>query len=41
MQTIIGVPVNPGSLTDLGVVYEEIPMIGSQIDLKNHSYNYG
>ena len=35
MQTIIGVPVKtPGSLTDLGVVYKEIPMIGSQIDLE-------
>lgn len=35
MQTIIGVPVKtPGSLADLGVVYKEIPMVGSQVDLE-------
>lgn len=34
MQTIIGVPVQtPGSLTDLGVTYKEIPLIGSEINL--------
>ena len=35
MQTIIGVPVKtPGSLADLGVIYKEIPMTGSQVDLE-------
>lgn len=35
MQTIIGYPVSsPGSLTDLGVIYTEIPMTAGGVDLK-------
>ena len=35
MQTIIGAPVKtPGSLTDIGVVYKEIPLVGNNIDFK-------
>ena len=34
MQTIIGSPVKtPGSLTDLGVIYKEIPMAGDTSDI--------
>ena len=34
MQTIIGHPVKvPGSLTDIGVIYKEIPMKGNYVDI--------
>lgn len=35
MQTIIGYPVKTeGSLTDLGVIYKELPMTGGHVDLE-------
>ena len=35
MQTVIGYPVKtPGSLVDIGIVYKEIPMTGSSIDIR-------
>lgn len=34
MQTIIGFPrKTPGSLTDIGVIYKEIPMVGNYVDV--------
>lgn len=35
MQTIIGAPVKaPGSLTDMGIIYKEVPMIGDKPNLE-------